>query len=346
MDTPEILRLNIFSPMVLAFVLGIIATQVKSDLQVPDQVYTIISIYLMLAIGLKGGFDLATTSTRGLIQTFLLTFALGIGIPTWSYFILRRLGAFDVHNAAAIAMHYGAVSAVTVSACVTFLADVGETFEGYMPAMVVVMEIVPLLVGLTIYTTVQSKAPAPVLAFPESHPPDVLEPDLPELPATQTQAEVLRSALTNKSVLLLGGGIVIGYLSGEAGKAQVAPFFITLFPGFLTLFLLEMGTLVGKRLADLPKMGFFLIGFGIVMPIIHATLSIVLGNLIGLSLGGSMMLAIIACSASYIAAPVVVMHNIPKANPGYYLTASLVITFPFNLIIGLPLYLEFARWIY
>ncbi len=317
MDILEIVRLNLLSPMVLAFVLGIIAVIVNSDLEIPDQIYTIITVYLLLAIGLKGGFDLAKSDIADFIAPAIVTIILGAAMPVWSFFILNRLGNYDVTNAASLAIHYGGVSAVTLSAAVAFLGDIGEAFEGFMPTMYAIMEIPAVIIGLWLAGR-QAGADR------------------------RSTGDQLRSALTGKSFLLLGGGVLIGYLSGGAGSETVAPFFVDLFPGVLTLFLLEMGMLVGRRLSDIRKAGMFLVGFGVIMPLIHGVLGIGLGQMAGLSVGGSMILGTLAASASYITAPAVVRAALPAANPGYYLTASLVITFPFNLIVGLPLYYEIA----
>lgn len=318
MDIVEILRINLLSPMVLAFLLGIFAVVIKSDLQIPEQVYTIISIYLLFAIGLKGGFDLAKSNVTDFWGPAAASAVIGGAIPIWSYFILRRFGGFDIDNAAALGIHYGAVSAVTLSASITFLGEVGESFEGFMPTMYVIMEMPAIAIGLIIFTT-QKK-----------------------VSNTQSQREILQSALAGKSFLLLGGGVLIGFVSGDIGERQVAPFFIDLFPGMLTLFLLEMGTLVGKRLGDLRQAGIFLVVFSIVMPILHGILGTWLGTAAGLSAGGAMILGTLAASASYISAPAIANTNIPDASPGYYLTAALVLTFPFNLTVGIPLYYEIA----
>ncbi len=318
MELVEVLRINLLSPMVLAFALGIFAVTVNSELHIPDQVYTVISIYLLLAIGLKGGFDLAKFPLDGVGAAVVATVIVGAVIPLTSYLLLDRFTVLEPKDTIAIGIHYGAVSAVTLSACITFLGEVGEPFEGYMPAMYVIMEIPAVAVGLVIANS--------------------------RIGGTQSMWAVVRSALTGKSFLLLGGGVLIGFLSGELGERQVGPFFIDLFPGFLMLFLLEMGTLVGNRLPDVRKVGVPLLLFGIIMPMIHGTVAIGLASLGGLTVGGCMIIGTLAASASYITAPAVVQTNIPGANPGYYLTASLVITFPFNLVIGLPLYFQVAQF--
>jgi hypothetical protein len=312
----EILRINFLSPAVLAFLLGILAVGVKSDLRIPEQVYSIISIYLLFSIGLKGGFDLASFSLDGFGRAAIVTALIGAAIPISAFFILSRVPSLSATDAIAFGIHYGGVSAVTLSACITFLAEVNEPFEGFMPAMYVIMEIPAVSVGLII-ASYRTNSSGNILS-------------------------VIHSALTSKGFLLLGGGVLIGYLSGDLGARQVGPFFVDLFPGMLVLFLLEMGTRVGERLGELKKIGIPMVAYGIIMPAVHGLVGVWLASLIGLSIGGSMILGVLAASASFITAPAVVETNLPDANVSYYLTAALAITFPFNLIIGLPLYYEAA----
>lgn len=318
MDLASLIRLNLLSPMILSFVLGIVAVRVKSDLKIPEQVYSIISIYLLFAIGLKGGFDLARTPLSNFWGAAAAAAILGALIPIWSYFILKRF--LDTPDAVSLGLHYGAVSAVTLSTCITFLNEAGQTFEGFMPTMYVIMEIPAVFVSLLIANRVLGST-------------------------KQGLPKVLKSAVAGKSFLLLGGGVLIGYVSGEPGYNQVAPFFVDLFSGFLTLFLLEMGTQVGRKLRELLEVGIPLLIFSIVMPLFHGVLGAVFGTLVGLSIGGTMILATLAASASYITAPAVVTSNLKEANVSLALTASLVLTFPFNIMIGLPIYFELSRWV-
>lgn len=318
MGALELVRLNLLSPMVLAFVLGIVATLVKSDLKFPEALYSALSIYLLLAIGLKGGAELAETSLAAFWAPALATLLVGLGVPIWSFAILRR-GGFDVPNSAAIAAHYGSVSAVTFAASQVFLEALDVSYEGFMPTLVALLEVPAIIVALLIARMRMGGG---------------------------SWGATLRELLTGRSILLLVGGLIIGTLSGKAGLQQVAPLFVDPFKGALTLFLLEMGMVAARRFKDLRKVGAFLLGFGIVMPLLHGALGVVLGQLTGLSLGGALILAVMAASASYIAAPAAVRIALPQANPGYYLTASLAITFPFNLVIGIPLYYQLARLLY
>jgi hypothetical protein len=298
-------------------VLGIIAVSLKSDLHVPEQVFTFLSMYLLFAIGLKGGFELARSPLQNFFAPAVVTLLLGSAIPLWCYVIARRVGGFSVANAAALAAHYGSVSAVTFSASINFLTAVGQTYEGFMPTLVALLEIPAIAVALMIAHV--------------------------QLGGDGSWRKALREVLTGKSILLLIGGVLIGLISGEAGYKQVSPFFVDLFPGILSVFLLELGVTAGQYLRHLKTGGWFLLGFGIVMPLLHGALGAWLGARSGLSLGGSMVLATMAASASYIAAPAAVRIALPQANPSYYLTAALAITFPFNLIVGLPIYVELAR---
>ncbi len=320
MEILELVRLNLLSPMVLAFVLGIIATVVRSDLKFPDELYTGLSIYLLLAIGLKGGVALSETPLSQFWAPALTTLALGVTIPVVAYGILRRFGGFGIADAAAIAAHYGSVSAVTFAAAQTFLDALAVPYEGFMPTLVAILEIPAIMVALLIARIASGRG--------------------------GNWREAAHELFAGKSILLLIGGMAIGWLSGRPGIAQVDPLFTDLFRGALTLFLLEMGMVAARRLRDLRRVGGFLIAFGIIMPLVNGVLGIWLGQLAGLSMGGAMILGVLAASASYIAAPAAVRISLPEANPSYYLTAALGITFPFNLAIGIPLYYGAALFIF
>jgi uncharacterized protein len=314
----ELARSNLLSPVVLAFVLGMLATLLRSDLRIPEQLYAALSIYLLLAIGLKGGAELSKTSLAAFWKPALITLLLGVAIPIWSYAILHYLGRFDVANAAALAAHYGSVSAVTFSASLTFLDRLRVPYEGFMPTLVAILEIPAILVALLIARS--------------------------RLREAGSIRDALHELLTGRSILLLAGGLAIGFLSGEDGLAKVAPLYVDLFNGALTIFLLEMGMVAAGRFRDLRTAGGFLLAFGMLAPVAHGALGAALGAAVGLSVGGRFVLAVLAASASYIAAPAAVRVALPQANPGYYLTASLAITFPFNLAVGMPLYYAIARW--
>ena len=248
----------------------------------------------------------------------LATLALGVLTPLLSYTTLRRLGRFDVLNAAAIAAHYGSVSAVTFIAATAFMQAAQEPIEGFLPTLVAILEVPAIVIALLIARRSLGGG---------------------------SLGEAVREIFSGKSILLLLGGSLIGFLSGPEGLKQVAPVFVEPFRGVLVLFLLELGMVAAKRLRDLRQVGSFLLGFAIVMPIIQGSLGVWLGSLAGMSVGGAMVLGTMAASASYIAAPAAVRIALPQANPSYYLTASLGITFPFNLTLGIPLYYVLSRWL-
>ncbi len=317
MDTFEILRSNLLSPLILAFILGMIATLAKSDIEFPEPVYKFISIYLLLSIGINGGVELAGTSLAEFWAPALATAFLAVAIPTWCYLILRRVGRFDVSNAAGIAAHYGSVSSVTFIAAVSLMESLGEGFEGFIPTLAALAEW-GIIVALFLGRFGLKKSDIGI-------------------------SEVIKDTLRGRSVILLMGGLVMGVVIGESGYQRIEPVFGDLFRGVLTLFLLEMGMVAARQLREFAKVGPFMLGFGMVMPVLHGIIGVTLGTLAGLSVGGSFILGAIAASSSYIDAPAAVRATLPQANPSVYLTSSLGITLPFNLIVNLPLCYEYAR---
>lgn len=322
MDTLELVRLNLFSPMVLAFGLGIVATLVRSDLRLPDVIYTALSIYLLLAIGLKGGVALAGTPFRQLALPAAATLMAGVLIPLGTFPVARRIGRWSVVDAAALAAHYGSVSIVTFVAAQAFLDRAGVSYEGFLPTLVALLEVPAILVGLLLAQRAQAG-----------------DGSVRQL----SWAATLREVLAGRSIVLLVGGLIIGAAAGEPGMARVDAFFVAPFEGALTLFLLEMGLVTARRFGDLRRSGAFLLTFGTVAPLVHGTLGVGLGLLAGLSPGGATIFATLLASASYIAATAAVRLALPEANPGRYLTASLAVTFPFNLVIGIPTYAFLAQ---
>lgn len=320
MTSLDLLTTNLLSPVVLAFILGVFASWVKSDLEFPDQIYAALAIYLLLALGLKGGFCLADTTLSQVTWPIIATLALGFIIPFWVYGTLRKLGGFSVEDAAALAAHYGSVSAVTFLTCMSYLQTLGIFYEGFMPALLAILEVPAIVVAL-------------MLAFMRSS------------THRGSFSDGIKEIFVSKSVLLLIGGLVIGYITGPMGKEKIGNFFIDPFQGVLVLFLLELGLVAGRHFKDVLTVGPFLVVFAIVAPILNGALGVWVGSLAGLSVGGCTILGVMAASASYIAAPAAVRISLPEANPGYYLTASLAITFPFNLAIGIPLYLMMAEWL-
>ena len=339
------LQQNLISPLTLAFALGVVARLVKSELSIPRDVYAAISIYLLLALGLKGGVELAHSSLTEIFWPACATIVLGCVTPITSYVVCRSVGRLSIADSAGLAAHYGSVSAVTFIAAQQFVGSLNVPLEGFMPTLLTLMESPGIHIGLAIGAVQMTRGRLPVSPS-QATPPD---PTGHAREASATAAPSLRRTLheilTARSMILLVGGLIVGFLLKEKGYEPVKPFYEGMFKGALTIFLLEMGLVAGSRLNDLRKVGSFLLGFGIVMPVIHGAIAVVLGHWSGLSVGGCTVLAAMAASASYIAAPPAVRMTFPEANPTYYLTASLAITFPFNLVAGIPLYYQLARFV-
>jgi hypothetical protein len=315
----ESLLNNFTSPIVLAFVLGILTKLIKSDLEFPKALYQSLSIYLLLAIGLKGGVELSKTTLDVFLVPAGTTLFLGMLTPIIAFVILRYLGKFDLVNSAGIAAHYGSVSAVTFIASLSYLADAGESPEGFMSTLLALLEVPGIIVALLIPQLMSKSA--------------------------GSLKKAIHEVMTGSSIVLLVGGLIIGFIAGKDGFEPVAPFFEDIFKGALCLFLLELGMVTASRLQDLKKAGVFLIAFGILVPILHGAIAVWLGLLSGLSIGGAAVLATMVSSGSYIAAPAAVRIALPKASPTLSLTASLGITFPFNITLGIPLYYFLAKLI-
>ncbi len=337
MTPAELVQLNLLTPMAMCFALGFAATFLKSDLRLPPGAYTVLSAYLMFAIGLKGGVALSHYSMAQLGQPIAVTILLGALIPVLIYNISRRVGRLDRANSGALAAHYGSVSAVTFIACLTFLEHAKVSHEGYMPALVAVMEIPGILIALTIARYRDSHV------HPHQHdtPYDALFP--PVSTRKSELQEAVREVLTGKSIVLLGGGLLIGAVTGDRGYGMVKSFFVDPFQGVLCLFMLEMGLLAAGRLSEVKKVGTFIIGLGLLAPFLLGALGVGAGYLAGLSVGGMAVLGTLSASASYIAAPAAVRAALPAANPSLYLVAAVGITFPINLTIGIPTFLYLAQ---
>ena len=303
-----------FEPVVLFFVLGVAAGILRSDLKLPVALYETLAIYLLLAIGLKGGVELARHSFAAVLPQALAAVAVAAAIPLLAFPLLRCLGKMSRADAASIAAHYGSVSVVTFAVGSAYLARLTETFEGYMPVFLALLEFPALLIGVLL---ARSAGPA------AGH---------------VAWGVLLREVFLGKSVFLLLGGLAIGWIAGPQGIGSLSPLFFDLFKGVLALFLLEMGLVTAGRLGDLRRFGPFLIAFAVLTPLFSGALGATTGWLIGLSPGGTMLLATLYASASYIAAPAAMRIAVPEANPALSIGASLGITFPFNLLVGIPLY--------
>jgi hypothetical protein len=366
----DLLRANLLSPIPLAFALGVAARLARSEFSLPRDVYTALSIYLLFALGLKGGVELAHAGAAAIALPAAATVALGCLTPVTAYLVLRRLGRFSTSDAAAIAAHYGSVSAVTFIAAQQFAAAQGAAVEGFMPTLLTLLESPGIHIALAIGAVQRVRAAAPartpaaavgavgvtaggaaVLGGGDGLAAGALALGGPAGGAPGAGAARDRGALagtlhevfTGRTMVLLVGGLLVGWLMGERGWQQVQPFFDAPFKGALTLFILEMGVVAGARLGDLRRVGPFLLAFAVLVPVAHGALGVLLGHWAGLSVGGCTVLGAMAASASYIAAPPAVRAQLPEANPTYYLTASLAMTFPFNLLLGIPLYHQLAR---
>jgi len=317
MNTWSIAQSNLTSVGVLAFVFGFIASRAKSDLRLPDSIYQFISIYLLFGIGLKGGHSLKSVSFENILAPGLATLACGLIIPLLAFFALKLIRALNDVDRGSIAAHYGSTSLVTFSAALLFMESNSIFVEGFAPALLTIMEVPGLIVGI-------------FLANQSHQHPDV------------RWGKTLQEVILGKTVLILMGGMLIGFLTSTAGYEKVSPFFIELLTGFLALFLLHLGYTAGSNLSQVKAVGWRLGVFAIAFPLISGLIGAAAGTLVGLSIGGTTILAVLCASASYIAAPAAVSIALPKANLSLALTSSVGITFPFNLIIGIPIYYKFA----
>lgn len=307
----HLLAENLLSPVVLCFVLGVIARAIKSDLSIPEPIYQGLSIYLLLAIGLKGGSALAVTPLSELAAPAVMTLVLGCFTAVSAFFLISRFGKLDRENASAVAAHYGSVSVVTFLAAIEAVKRSGMEYEEFLPALVAVLEVPGIIVALLFANKSGANG--------------------------GSWKTALHEVITGKSIVLLVGGLVIGAVCGPHKLEDVTPFFVTAFKGALCIFLLELGLIAGKRLADIGKAGWRLVALGCFIPVFHGVIGVAAATLVGMSSGGSAIFGIMVGSASYIAAPAAVRIALPKANPGYYLTLALGITFPFNLAFGIPI---------
>ncbi|MBF9057699.1 sodium-dependent bicarbonate transport family permease [Rhodobacterales bacterium HKCCSP123] len=310
---------NLLSPIILFFALGLLAAFARSDLSIPEAIAKGMSIYLLFSIGFKGGVSVAD---HGIDQTLLLSLVAGLilsfGLPMIAFGLLRVMTRLDVTDAAAVAGHYGSISIVTFVAATSVIGSAGLGSEGYMVAVAAVMEAPAILSALWL-----------IARFGKS--------------SAEMEEGLMREILLNGSIVLLVGSFLIGWITGAEGMDKIAPLVVAPFQGVLCLFLLDMGLVAGRGLRDARGVltpGVFL--FGVVMPPIGASLGLAAGLVLGLSTGGVVLFMTLCASASYIAVPAAMRVALPEANPSVYLTLSLGVTFPFNLTLGIPLYLAVA----
>lgn len=303
--------------VVLFFLLGVLAKLFKSDLRLPEALYETLSIYLLLAIGLKGGIELNRQSLLMLAPQVAACLALGFAIPFALVPVLRRLGLSAV-DSASLAAHYGSVSVVTFAVAAAFLQKRDVALESHAALWVALMEAPGLIAGILLARMGEGSAGI-------------------------KWKELAHEVFLGKSVLLLAGGLMIGALMGETGTAPIQNVFVDPFKGVLALFLLELGLVAGGRLPELRRYGLRIVGFALLAPLLLAVAGALVGKLLGLGLGGITVMATLAASASYIAAPTAMRIAVPQANAALSITAALGVTFPFNIVIGIPLYFALAR---
>ncbi|MEA5258383.1 sodium-dependent bicarbonate transport family permease [Arcicella aquatica] len=316
----QLLIENLTNPALLFFVLGIIAVQLKSDLEIPPNSSKFISLYLLFSIGFKGGQELAHSPFNlEIIWALLFGVLLACIIPFYSFFILKK--KLSIENAGAICAAYGSVSAVTFVTAVSFLEMQKLTMNGYMVAVMSVMEAPAIIVGVVLIRIFGSKSDTP-----------------------QSLKTVIKHSLTNGSVLLIIGSLVIGLLASEQQAQGIKPFTTDIFKGFLAIFLLDMGIISGKKINNFYQSGWFTILFAVLIPLFNGCWVAIASGYITHEVGNRFIFAILAASASYIAVPAAMKIAVPNANPGLFLPMALAITFPFNITFGMPIYLAIVQY--
>ena len=327
MDTSLVLQ-NLLTPPVLFFFLGVIAVLVGSDLEIPAPLPKLFSLYLLLAIGFKGGLELQHSGVGGqVLPTIGAAVAMSLVVPLYSFALLRL--KLDGFNAAAIAATYGSISAVTFITAETFLEAQGTQFDGFMVAALALMESPAIVVGLLL---VQLAVPKPGQQRPG--------------PEGMRWRAVLHEAMLNSSVFLLVGSLVIGFLvaaNSPHSVEKMLPFTDKLFYGALSFFLLDMGIVAAQRIGDLRRAGPFLIGFSVLLPLFNALVGGLIARVLQLGPGNALLFVVLCASASYIAVPAAMRMTVPQANPSLYISTALGLTFPFNIIVGIPLYMQLVH---
>ncbi len=320
MDPLDLLAHNLLSPVILSFVLGLIAKLVRSDLSFPEALSQTLAIFLLLAIGMKGGAALDQANLSQVVWAAAATLVIGGAVPCWTYALARRAGGFTREDSASLAAHFGSTSAVTFLAAIAFLGKTAHQPEGFMPALLAVMEVPAIVIALLLLRRSGAATTGGLWA---------------------TAGHVLAS----KSILLLLGGLAIGWAAGKEGMVEVKAFFVDPFKGVLCLFLLDLGMVAATQLRELRAQWRFLLPVGIILPLVHGILGTLAGHLAGLSIGGATVLGTLSASASYIAAPAAMRMANPKANHALALGVALGVVFPFNLAFGIPLYYAFAQYL-
>ncbi len=335
MDILQLIQANLLTPIILFFLFGIIAARIKSDLKIPEAISEFLPIYLLAAIGLHGGIEMRNTGFENMLIPMLAAIGLSLLFTLNHYQILRRLGKFNIFDSYALASTYGAVGAVHFSVGLSFLKNQGVTSEGYIAAILAVLE--PLAFIMAIFMTnmaVAKQIKAKKQSFTDDNSTDI------DVGFEQTKTKlstVLQESITGKAIVILLGSIVIGYIIGEEGFEPIKIVFDDLFTGAIVIFMIEMGIIAGQRLDDIKKVGIFLMSFAILIPVFNGIIGVLVATVLGLSIGGAVMFGLLMASASFIAAPAILRYAIPQAKPSLYITSALGITFPFNIIITLPI---------
>ena len=335
MDILGLIQSNLLTPIVLFFIFGIIAARIKSDLKIPDAISEFLPIYLLAAIGLHGGIEMRNTGFETMLVPMLVAIALSLLFTLNHYQILRHLGKFNLFDSYALASTYGAVGAVTFSVGLSFLKNQGVSSEGFLAAVLAILEPVAFILAIFLTNMAVSKQ----MKTKKESLGDLKGSDF-EMGLSETKTnlkQVIHESITGKAIVILLGSIIIGYMIGEEGFSSISIVFDELFTGAIVIFLIEMGIIAGQRLEDIKKVGVFLIAFSIIMPTFNGIIGVLVATVIGLSLGGSVMFGLLLASASFIAAPAVLRHAIPQAKPSLYITSALGITFPYNIIVLLPI---------
>jgi uncharacterized protein len=364
----SLILFNLLNPPVLFFFLGMLAVFTKSDLEIPAPLPKLFSLYLLISIGFKGGHELAESGINlNIAITLLAAIVMACVVPIYTFFILKT--KLNNYNAAAIAATYGSISAVTFITASSFLEKLQIPYGGHMVAALALMESPAIIVGIILVkmfattnklsnTSLKSaerqeeaEAKSKYQYSSASGAPSASIRTTQKAEINQEQSdfswgEVLREAFLNASVFLLIGSLIIGILTGEEGWTKLEPFTQGIFYGALTFFLLDMGLVAAKRIKDLSKTGSFLIGFSVFIPIINALIGIGIAKVLDFTEGDALLFAVLCASASYIAVPAAMRMTVPEANPSLYVSMALALTFPFNIIVGIPLYLEIIKHIF
>lgn len=315
-------------PAILFFVFGLFAGAVRSNLEIPAQISRFLSLYLLMALGLKGGFALARSGlTSEVAMTLGCALVLAVLVPLAGYALLRHF--VSGYDAAAIAATYGSVSAVTFITAVQHLETQGIAFGGHMAAAMALMESPAIVMAVLLANRVRQRASLVAAGA--------------EVPSPGSTGRLLHESLTDGSQLLLLGAMVIGLLSGTQGEAAMQPFTGDLFKGMLAFFLLDMGLLAARNMGELRGKPAWLLAYAVAAPPVHAGLALLMSVVLGISAGNTALLMVLAASASYIAVPAVIRHAIPEARPSLYIGMSLGLTFPLNILLGIPVYTAVAK---